>query len=293
MMSRIRWTQVLCGLGLASLLAGPLATQATVAGAEPGQPTCTIRGTPGPDRLVGTTGDDQICGRGGNDRISGLAGDDSISGAGGNDLLEGGPGADDIDGGSGDDSALGGRGADRIYGGPGADVCLSSFDETAGNDLIVGGPGADGFVADGGDHVRSANSSRPCTVRARLHGRKKGPSARLNVMETAKDGAAESWCWRDSNRSSYCADTYIDFSHLPGFDVPRQAVLVLHGNADAAEARIWEPNGDSYPRHAIRKLELKDGAAALSLPPGRWFLELTGHWERGSAGYWFELDVRA
>ncbi|MDP9243270.1 MAG: hypothetical protein M3O84_08870 [Actinomycetota bacterium] len=291
-MSRTRLAEVFCGLGLVVLLASPLAMQATPAAALPGRPNCTIRGTPGPDRLVGTTGDDEICGRGGNDRISGLAGDDSISGAGGNDVLRGGPGDDDLVGGSGNDSALGGQGADRIYGGPGADTCLSSFDEVTGNDQIVGGPGGDAFVADGGDHVRSANSSRPCTVRARLLGRRKGPSARLNVMETAKDGAPESWCWQDSNRSSYCADTVIDFSHLPSFAVPQQAVLVLHGNADTAEARIWKPNGHSYPKNAVRKLDLKDGAAALSVPPGRWFLELTGHWARGSAGYWFELDVR-
>jgi hypothetical protein len=292
-MNRSGWAHGLSRLAVGAVFAAVLVTPTTVAGAIPGHMTCTINGTTGPDRLVGTTGDDQICGRGGNDRISGLAGDDSISGTGGNDLLRGGPGDDDLVGGSGDDSALGGEGADRILGGPGADVCLSSFDETLGNDRIVGGPGGDAFIADDGDHVRSANSSRPCTVRARLLGRKERPSGRLNVMETAKRGAPQSWCWQDSNRSSYCADTSIDFTHLPAFDVPLHAVLVLHGNADAAEARIAKPNGDSYPQDTVRKLDLGDGAAGLSVPPGRWFLELTGHWRRGSASYWFELDVRS
>ena len=66
---------------------------------------CTVRGTPGDDRLVGTPGRDVICGGRGNDHIDG---------AGGNDILRGGRGNDRLDGGDGIDRCLGGPGRDSI-----------------------------------------------------------------------------------------------------------------------------------------------------------------------------------
>jgi dipeptidyl aminopeptidase/acylaminoacyl peptidase len=81
---------------------------------------CVIRGTPGPDRLVGTSLPDALVGLGGNDQLYGL---------GGGDVLYGGPGKDEISGGLGDDSATGGAGNDTVSaetatGGSGRDTLI-------------------------------------------------------------------------------------------------------------------------------------------------------------------------
>ena len=252
---------------------------------------CTIAGTSGPDVLVGTDGPDVLCGRGGADLLTGRAGDDLLLGGDGADRLNGGGGNDRLRGGSGTDSIVGGKGSDHIDGGSGADVCLSAFDRTLGNDVIVGGAGRDAFVADHGDAVTGANTSRPCTIRALLVGDRKGPSGSLNVNGGSQPGAPASWCWQTSPRSGYCADTAIDFSNLPSFDVPRDAALFVRGNADSAGAELWKPTDGSYPNSRVARLDLRRGSDALRVAPGRYFLSLTGHWERGSATYWFELNV--
>ena len=252
---------------------------------------CTIAGTSKADVLVGTHGPDVICGRDGADLLTGRAGEDLLLGAGGADRLNGGTGNDRLRGGSGTDSIVGGKGSDRIDGGSGADVCLSAFDRTLGNDVIVGGAGRDAFVADHGDAVTGANTSRLCTILARLFGDRKGPSGSLNVNGLSQGGAPESWCWHTGPHSGYCADTAIDFSKLPSFDVPRDAALFVRGNADSAGAELWKPTDGSYPHSGVATLDLRRGSDALRAPPGRYFLSLTGHWERGSATYWFELDV--
>jgi hypothetical protein len=252
---------------------------------------CTIEGTSGADVLVGTDGPDVLCGRGGADLLAGRAGDDLLLGAGGSDRLNGGNGNDRLRAGAGGDSAVGGKGSDRVDGGPGADACLSAFDHTSGNDVIVGGPGRDAYVADHGDVANGANTNRPCTVRAKLVGDRKGPSGSLSANGTSSPGAAESWCWRESRRSSYCADTAIDFSNLPASAVPRDAALFVHGNADSAEAELWRPTDGRYPSHRIATLDLRGDSDALRAPPGRYFLRLSGRWSRGEAAYWFELDV--
>lgn len=93
----------------------------------------TIRGTNGPDRLVGTPRADTIDGRAGNDTILGL---------GGNDLL------------------IGGLGRDRIFGGPGNDSIAANGD--GARDTISCGTGVDIVNADQGDSV-----ARDCEVTSR------------------------------------------------------------------------------------------------------------------------------
>ncbi|MFL5766779.1 MAG: calcium-binding protein [Actinomycetota bacterium] len=252
---------------------------------------CAISGTSGADVLVGTDGPDVICGRGGADLLTGRAGDDLVLGAGGADRLNGGNGNDRLRGGSGGDSVVGGKGSDRIDGGSGADVCLSAFDRTLGNDVVVGGPGRDAYVADHGDVANGANTSRPCTIRSLLVGDRKGPSGSLSVNGISRSGAPESWCWRTSPRSDYCADTAIDFSRLPSFHVPRDAALFVRGNADSSGAELWKATDGAYPHDRIGTLDLRRGSDALRVPPGRSFLSVTGYWGRGSATYWFELRI--
>ncbi|MFL5738247.1 MAG: calcium-binding protein [Actinomycetota bacterium] len=252
---------------------------------------CTIDGTSGADVLVGTDGRDVLCGHGGADLLKARAGDDLLLGADGRDRLNGGNGNDRLRGGAGADSAVGGKGSDRVDGGAGADICLSAFDHTVGNDVIVGGPGRDSYVADHGDVANGANASRPCTLRAKLVGDRKGPSGSLDVNGKSSPGAAESWCWRESSRSSYCADTGIDFSNLPAFDVPRDAALFVHGNADSAGAELWRPTDGVFPSHRIATVDLRGGSDALRVPPGAYLLRVSGRWSRGTAAYWFELDV--
>ena len=97
---------------------------------------CTVRGTIGPDVLIGTDGRDVLCGLGGNDRIEGMGGDD---------LLIGGPGQDAIIGGDGRDALHGGAAADRLH----------SRDGVKGNDKILGGTGTDECRTDRRDVVVS------------------------------------------------------------------------------------------------------------------------------------------
>lgn len=88
----------------------------------PNPSACTIKGTPGDDRLTGTPGRDVICGLGGNDAIEGLGGDDRLVGNAGNDEIHGGTGDDTLLGGAGNDVLRGGPGKDNLVGGPGRNV---------------------------------------------------------------------------------------------------------------------------------------------------------------------------
>jgi hypothetical protein len=107
---------------LTALLVGPAGVLAA-----------TIRGTNGPDHLIGTPRADTIDGRAGNDTILGL---------GGNDLL------------------IGGLGRDRLVGGPGNDSIAANGD--GARDTIVCGPGVDIVNADPFDSV-----ARDCEVTSR------------------------------------------------------------------------------------------------------------------------------
>lgn len=81
----------------------------------------TIRGTDGPDRLVGTRRRDVIDALGGKDTIRGRDGRDVLCGGRGNDRIRGGARRDVLWGGPGDDELQGGPGKDRTIKGLGLD----------------------------------------------------------------------------------------------------------------------------------------------------------------------------
>jgi hypothetical protein len=128
----------------------------------------SIKGTPGPDVIVGNPlgeridaggGDDTICGGMGDDIVHGGAGNDTILagsdqdrlfGDAGDDVLLGESGNDDLRGGSGNDRAGGGDGADRIDGGSGNDLLDDQALGGKGRDLLLGGAGADRVRTAGG-----------------------------------------------------------------------------------------------------------------------------------------------
>jgi Tol biopolymer transport system component len=92
-------------------------------------PTCTIRGTSGPDvGLLGTDGNDVICALGGDDSVTAGLGSDLVLGGQGNDRLEGGGGNDLLHGDAGDDTLLGQADFDVLDGGNGTDTCLRGAD---------------------------------------------------------------------------------------------------------------------------------------------------------------------
>jgi hypothetical protein len=155
----------------------------------PGGGGCTIRGTNGPDVLVGTARADVICGLGGNDQIAGLGGNDRITGGRGKDLIRGGAGRDFLNGGGGGDRLVGGAKADRLLGGGGNDKLLGSLGADkllggtgrdvltggAGSDRLVGGGGRDGYRGGGGrdtliarDRVAEVVNGGPGRDRARI-----------------------------------------------------------------------------------------------------------------------------
>jgi hypothetical protein len=115
-----------------------------------------LRGTPGPDVIVGRGGadvidgrggDDLICARDGSDRVRGGAGEDLLFGEGGDDALAGGDGGDRLSGGRGDDRAFGGRHGDALEGGAGDD----GLHGQRGDDALRGGAGDDRLLAGAGD----------------------------------------------------------------------------------------------------------------------------------------------
>jgi Ca2+-binding RTX toxin-like protein len=117
--------------------------QATIASNEH-----RIRGTPGPDVIVGDRGpnvivgvggNDVICGGFGRDRIYGDRGNDRIDGKKGNDNVHGGRGSDKVDGGADRDQILGGSGNDTVGGGLGN---RDEVDGGPGDDNVEGGRGA-------------------------------------------------------------------------------------------------------------------------------------------------------
>lgn len=124
-----------------------------------------IRGTPGPDVIIGGDGDDRLRGRDGRDLLCGGGGDDVLRGGAGYDALAGGDGADVLrgqtgtdaaQGGAGNDLLVGGRGADRLSGGPGVDTLSGGegSDRLRGEgvgDYLFGGRGNDRLKGGRGD----------------------------------------------------------------------------------------------------------------------------------------------
>ena len=93
-------------------------------------PSCTIRGTRGPDQLWGTAGDDVICAGGGDDVVNAGEGSDLVYGGRGNDTLAGEGGNDILLGAAGNDVLDGGAGFNSLIGGGGADTCIVGTDGT-------------------------------------------------------------------------------------------------------------------------------------------------------------------
>jgi Ca2+-binding RTX toxin-like protein len=108
----------------------------------PSLPRCTMRGTPGPDRLTGGPGADVICGGDGADELIGGGGNDVLIGGLGADVLIGGPGRDTVAGGDGPDVLDGGAHNDILYGGPDQDQ-FPALPEPDGADVLSGGGGHD------------------------------------------------------------------------------------------------------------------------------------------------------
>ncbi|HRY23746.1 MAG: hypothetical protein H6852_10365 [Geminicoccaceae bacterium] len=179
----------------------------------------TIFGHGGDDRLDGGTGDDALNGGDGRDHLTGGAGHDVLSGGAGDDLLEGGAGNDRLDGGPGDDQLLGGDGNDTLVARLGSDL----LDGGAGDDLffighragavtLIGGPGADRFVVEArpGDlmlHFADFLAGEDELDLAAWLG-----TGRMQVTETAIDGAASAWLVTAPERSialSFASDTLI------------------------------------------------------------------------------------
>jgi len=124
---------------------------------------CTIRGTPGRDRLRGTARRDVICGRGGDDVLYGLDGDDVLRGGSGNDVLRGGRGRDRLAGGAGKDRLAGEGEGDLLRGATGRDVLSGG----AGVDRLRGGEGSDDIDGGGlGDDIDGGEGFNTCTVDA-------------------------------------------------------------------------------------------------------------------------------
>lgn len=115
----------------------------------------TVRGTKGPDVIVGGRGPNKILGGGGNDVICGGYGRDRIYGGRGKDTLDGkknadqvrgGRGSDEVDGGAGRDRVRGDSGNDAVRGGPGGH---DDVDGGMGDDDVDGGRGASDLVSGG------------------------------------------------------------------------------------------------------------------------------------------------
>jgi cysteine-rich repeat protein len=125
-----------------------------------------LKGTSGPDVIVGTESKDKIEGRDGGDVICGLGGNDDIQGNDGADTIYGGDGKDDINGGNGADVIHGGNGKDDLRGGDGSDALCGG----AANDDIRGGNGNDRIDAGSGeDDVRGNDNNDLCVNGEDVH----------------------------------------------------------------------------------------------------------------------------
>jgi hypothetical protein len=116
------------------LFAAALACGAAIGGTTAAGVRCTIRGTAGPDRLVGTGRNDVICAGAGADEIFARGGRDVVLAGSGNDVI------------------YPGKGRDRVIAGDGADTIFAA---DGVRDVIDGGKGRDRVLRDRTDRLRS------------------------------------------------------------------------------------------------------------------------------------------
>jgi Ca2+-binding RTX toxin-like protein len=176
--------------------------RATIASNDP-----TIRGSRGPDVIVGGRGANTILGEGGNDvicggygrdRIYGGRGKDTIDGKKNDDLVHGGRGSDEVDGGAGRDRVRGDSGNDVVRGGPGGH---DDVDGGLGDDLVEGGRGSFDDVSggigadriDGGpgahDIASYANAGGPVVIDLKSGTVSGAENERLRGIEDAEGGS--------------------------------------------------------------------------------------------------------
>jgi Ca2+-binding RTX toxin-like protein len=120
-----------------------------------------VRGTQGPDVIVGLSGNVRIDGRGGNDTICAGPGDNIINGGAGDDWIDAGDGKNTVDTGTGTNTVTAGSGNDTIVGSSGNDTAdggdgANLITLAGGNDVIVAGSGND--VVDGGRGFDTCNA---------------------------------------------------------------------------------------------------------------------------------------
>ena len=116
--------------------------------------SCTLTGTPGPDRLTGCSGADRMSGLAGDDTMNGLAGNDRMDGGSGDDTVFGDQQNDSLYGGSGRDTLRGDAGNDRLSGGTDGDTLNAG----TGNDRVSGGSGDDRLTGSTGQDALSGSS---------------------------------------------------------------------------------------------------------------------------------------
>jgi hypothetical protein len=121
-------------------------------------PSGRVRGTAGPDVIIGSEGPDVIDGGGGADRICGRGRADILKGGRGRDQVAGEQGDDHLIGASGDDRLDGGLGADRISGGPGNDLVRAAGTR---RDRVDCGRGHDRAITDRRDRARHCERAGP------------------------------------------------------------------------------------------------------------------------------------
>ncbi len=124
----------------------------------------TIRGTNGPNRLLGTALPDSIFGLGNNDFLFGLGGNDTnLDGGTGNDTIDGGTGKDTMKGGAGNDTYLVDNALDKAIEGvnKGSDTVKSTVTFTLGANvekLILTGAAAINGTGNALSNVITGNS---------------------------------------------------------------------------------------------------------------------------------------
>ena len=164
-----------------------------------------VKGSEGPDTLIGNGAANKLEGRGGNDTLNGGAGSDNLLEGSGNDTVVGGPGADTIIGPPGIDTAsYPGNTAVKVNLGAGSatgDTSLASVenvtvwirgDNLTGNgaaNRLEGGLGDDALNGAGGtDRLFGRRWRRPFQRRGRQRHLRRRPGHRCGPARRLRDG---------------------------------------------------------------------------------------------------------